>query len=354
MSKGNILVAPLNWGLGHATRCIPVINALRDDNYTPIIASDGIALELLRKEFPELEYYELPSLKIKYSKRGFWIKLGLIFQGYKLFRSIKQEQKSIKKIVQEKQIKGIISDNRLGLFHPDIPSAVITHQIKVFSGGTTWLTSKLHRLFIARYDECWIPDNKTKPHLSGRLGHIKKTRLKLKYIGLLSRFQVKNIETKYDVLILISGPEPQRQAFENIMLEEFKTYKGKAVLVRGKVEGEQKEYFEGEIKVINYLTSKELEILIQKSKIVVARSGYTTLMDMAKLNKKAFFIPTPKQTEQQYLAMSLKKHNFAPYSQQKKFNLNMIGDAKLYEGLGQFFVSNDTILSDAFKLFERK
>jgi len=354
MSKGNILVAPLNWGLGHATRCIPIINALKKEDYTPIIASDGKALELLKKEFPELEYYKLPPLKIKYSKSGLWIKLGLLFQGYKLYKSIRQEQKFIKSLVSQKNINGIISDNRLGMFHPDIPSAVITHQLKVFSGGTTWLTSKLHRYFISKYDECWVPDNKNKPYLSGRLGHVKKTSLKLKYIGLLSRFQVRKVDLKYDVLILISGPESQRQVFENIMLNEFKTYKGKAVLVRGKIEDEQKEYFQEDIKVINYLKSKELETLIQESEVIIARSGYTTLMDMAKLNKKGLFIPTPKQTEQQYLAMSMKKHNIAPYSQQKKFNLNMLGDAKLYDGLGKFFVSNDTVLFKAFKLFERK
>jgi uncharacterized protein (TIGR00661 family) len=352
MSKGNILVAPLNWGLGHATRCIPIINILKKEDYSPIIASDGKALDLLRKEFPNLEYYELPSLKIKYSKRGIWIKLGLLFQGYKLYKSIRQEQNFIKSLVRQKDINGIISDNRLGMFHPDIPSAVITHQLKVFSGGTTWLTSKLHRYFISKYDECWVPDNKKKPHLSGRLGHVNKTSLNLKYIGLLSRFQLKSVKLKYDVLILISGPESQRQIFENIMLDEFKTYKGKAVLVRGKVEDEQKEYYKKDIKVINYLKSKELETLIQESEVIIARSGYTTLMDMAKLNKKAFFIPTPKQSEQQYLAMSMKKHDIAPYAQQKKFNLNMLGDAKLYEGLGKFFVRDDTVLRNAFKLFE--
>lgn len=354
MSKANILVAPLNWGLGHATRCIPIINTLKEEGYTPVIASDGKALDLLRKEFPELEYFELPALKIKYSKRGFWLKLSLLFQGYKLFKTIKEEQKFIKKLVLEKNLKGIISDNRLGLFHKDVPNAIITHQIKVFSGGTTWLTSKLHRFFIHKYDECWIPDNKEKPHLSGRLGHVKKTRLKIKYIGILSRFQHKNIELKNDVLILISGPESQRQVFEDLMLKEFKSYKGKAVMVRGKIENEQKEYYEGEIKIINYLKSDELETLIQQSEVIIARSGYTTLMDMAKLNKKALFIPTPKQTEQQYLAMSMKKHGIAPYTQQRKFNLNMIGDAKLYKGLGRFFIGNDTVLRKAFNLFERK
>jgi len=354
MSKGNILVAPLNWGLGHATRCIPIINALKKEDYTPIIASDGKALDLLRKEFPELEYYKLPALKIKYSKRGFWLKFNLMFQGYKLYKTIKQEQKFIKKLVLEKSLKGIISDNRLGMFHKAVPNAIITHQIKVFSGGTTWLTSKLHRFFIHKYDECWIPDNKDKPHLSGRLGHVKKTSLNLKYIGILSRFQPKAIDIKYDVLILISGPESQRQVFEDIMLKEFSAYKGKAVLVRGKVEDEQNEYDVGDIKVINYLKSKELETLIQQSEVVIARSGYTTLMDMAKLNKKALFIPTPKQTEQQYLAMSMKKHGIAPYAQQRKFNLNMLGDAKLYDGLGRFFVSDDIVLRNAFTLFERK
>jgi uncharacterized protein (TIGR00661 family) len=354
MSKGNILVAPLNWGLGHATRCVPIINALLEEGFTPIIASDGKALELLRKEFPELESHELPPLNIRYSKHKFWFKFNLLFQGYKLYKCIKQEQKFIEGFVEQKKLKGIIADNRLGMFCRNIPSVIITHQIRVFSGGTTWLTSKLHRFFISKYDECWIPDNKHKPYLSGKLGHVKRTRLNLNYIGLLSRFTMKKVEKKYDVLILISGPEKQRQVFEDIMMKEFKSFKGKAVLVQGKVEDKQNEHVDEGIKIFNYLKSGELETLIQQCEVVIARSGYTTLMDMAKLDKKAFFIPTPNQSEQQYLALSMKKHGVAPYAQQRKFNLNMFRDAKLYQGLGQFVTKNDKDLRRSFNLFERK
>jgi UDP:flavonoid glycosyltransferase YjiC (YdhE family) len=77
-----ILIAPLNWGLGHATRCIPIIKALQENNYIPIIASDGIALELLQKEFPYVQTLKLPSYKIEYAKNGKNFKWKLL----KIFR----------------------------------------------------------------------------------------------------------------------------------------------------------------------------------------------------------------------------------------------------------------------------
>ncbi len=354
MSKGSILVAPLNWGLGHATRCIPIIKALEDEGYEPILGSDGKALSLLRKEFPNLKYYELPELKISYAKRGFWFIFKLISQFLKFFKTYQQERKIINKIVEEQNLKGIISDNRLGLFHHAVPSVVITHQLKVYAGGFTWLSTFFHQFFISKYHECWIPDRKERPNMSGKLGHLKRSRLKLRYIGYLSRFEIKDYPTIYDVLIIISGPEPQRSKLEKIMLSEFSDYNGKVALVKGLVEDEMSCTEEHGIKVFNFLTASELEKMILQSKVIISRSGYSSLMDLGKLNKPVVLIPTPGQSEQQYLAKSMKKHAVAPYSQQHKFTINMINDVKLYKGLGSLFVEGDLDFRDAFSLFERK
>lgn len=354
MSKGKILVTPLNWGLGHATRSIPVINALLEEGYTPIIASDGKALVLLKQEFPKLKFYDLPELDIKYSKNKFFFKFSLISQTFKFFKSFRQERQLLHKLDKEEDLSGIISDNRLGFYHKDIPCAVMSHQLKIYSGSTTWLSSKIHQYFLSKYDECWVPDKAKRPYLSGKLGHVKRTSLNLKYIGFLSRFNHREVEKRYDVLVLISGPEPQRTIFEKLMLAEFKNYKGKVALVRGIIEDQQNTFLENDIKIYNYLKSKELEALILESEVVIARSGYTSLMDLAKLKKKVILIPTPGQPEQQYLAKSMKKHGIAPYSQQRKFSLNMINDAKLYAGLHSITTGNDLSLRDAFRLFERK
>ena len=149
----NILVAPLNWGLGHATRCIPIINALLENGFNPILASDGSALALLRKEFPQLTSLELPSYNIEYAKKGENFKWKLIKNSPKTIGAILTEKAQIKKWVVEYDLQGIISDNRLGVYSKKVPSVFITHQLIVLSGKTTWISSKLHQFFIAKFNE---------------------------------------------------------------------------------------------------------------------------------------------------------------------------------------------------------
>ena len=157
--KKRILIAPLNWGLGHATRCIPIINALVNFNFEPIIASDGAALELLKKEFPELKFIELPSYNIEYSKKGSFIKLKLLKNTPKILKAIKVEHKIVQDVILKNKIDGIISDNRFGVYSKKIPSIYITHQLHVLSGNTTWLSTKLHQKFINNYIESILPNH---------------------------------------------------------------------------------------------------------------------------------------------------------------------------------------------------
>jgi UDP:flavonoid glycosyltransferase YjiC (YdhE family) len=169
--KKNILVAPLNWGLGHATRCVPIINALIDNNFNPIIASDGVALALLKKEFPELQTIEFPSYHIEYPKNGKHFMLKMIANSPKMISAVLKERRLVKKIITSYKIEGIISDNRLGVRNKKIPSVFITHQLTVLTGSTTWLTTKVHRYIINQFKECWVPDVAGIPNLSGELGH---------------------------------------------------------------------------------------------------------------------------------------------------------------------------------------
>jgi hypothetical protein len=193
-SSKNILVAPLNWGLGHSTRCIPIINKLLEFGYNPILASDGEALALLRKEFPQLTILELPSYEIKYAKKGHLFKWKIAKNAPKILKAVKNERKIVKEWIQEHNISGIISDNRFGVVSKKIPSVFITHQLNVLSGTTTYFTSVIHRNWIKKFNECWVPDIKGKPNLSGKLGHLKKTKLKIRYIGVLSRFSKKETD----------------------------------------------------------------------------------------------------------------------------------------------------------------
>jgi uncharacterized protein (TIGR00661 family) len=350
--RPKILVAPLNWGLGHATRCIPIIEALIEKGFEPIIASDGVALHILQKEFPRLTFLELPSYQIEYAKKGAFFKWKLIKNSPKMMEAIYKERKLVKKWVKEYGISGIISDNRLGIYSKKVPSVFITHQLNVLTGNTSWITSKLHQYIIKKYDECWVPDVAEIPNLTGKLGHLENPHFKINYIGPLSRFTKKELPKKYDLLIILSGPEPQRSILELHLREEIKRYKGKVVFVRGVIETEQKSEQTEHVTFYNFMTSVELEQTFNESEIVLCRSGYTTVMDLAKLGKKAFFIPTPGQFEQEYLAKKYKKEGIVPYAKQEKFVIENLFEIDLYKGLNTFKYNLD--LKKLFLLFERE
>ncbi|MFN3756610.1 MAG: glycosyltransferase [Flavobacterium sp.] len=347
-----ILVAPLNWGLGHATRCIPIINELIRHNFEPIIASDGVALQLLQKEFPQLTFLELPSYQIEYAKNGAFFKWKLIKNSPKMMEAIVNERKLTKKWVKEYGLHGIISDNRLGVHSKKVPSVFITHQLNVLTGNTSWISSKIHQYIIKKYDECWVPDVETKPNLSGKLGHLKHPHFKISYIGPLSRLEKKEYPIQYDVMVLLSGPEPQRGMLEALLLEECSKYEGKVLFVKGVVSGEQTTNETGSMTLYNYMTTDQLEQAIQESKLILCRSGYTTVMDLAKLGKKAYFIPTPGQFEQEYLAKKYKKEGWVPYSKQDKFRIENLYEIDLYKGLPK--IEKQTDWKQLLLLFEGK
>ncbi|MDT0558618.1 glycosyltransferase [Ichthyenterobacterium sp. W332] len=350
--KRELLIAPLNWGLGHATRCIPIINALLKHKITPVIASDGAALRLLEREFQDLEFIELPSYNITYSKNAKNFKLKMIKDSPRVLKAIKKERKLIKSLVKERSFCGIISDNRLGVYSNEIPSVFITHQLNVLSGSTTWLSSKLHHNYVKKFNQCWVPDHIGTPNLSGKLGHSNTFYSKLKYIGPISRFEKNNSPNTYKLLVLLSGPEPQRTILEQKILNLLTKYKHDVLVVRGVVEQQVETEKKGRITIINYMTSKDLEAAILKSEIILSRSGYTTIMDLAKLNKKAFFIPTPGQYEQEYLAKNLDEQGLVPSCSQEEFNLDELDRVKDYSGLKSFdYVIN---FKKLFSLFEGK
>ncbi|MGL2965132.1 glycosyltransferase family protein [Flavobacterium sp. XGLA_31] len=348
----NILVAPLNWGLGHATRCIPIIRELQKNGFTVIIASDGAALHMLQKEFPQLLSLELPSYDIEYAQNEDDFKWTLIKNSPKMIAAIFTEKKIVKKWLTEFNIQGIISDNRLGVHNKKVPSVIITHQLNVLSGDTTWISSKLHQHFIKKFTECWVPDIEEKPNLTGKLGHLKDKKLRVKYIGPLSRLEKKELKPLYDLMIILSGPEPQRTILEQKLKKEIRSFKGKIVFVKGIIEPEQKKEKSRNVLFYNYMTSEELERTFNKSKMVLCRSGYTTVMDLAKLKKMAFFIPTPGQFEQEYLAKKLKRDGFVPFATQDDFVIENLLEVGLYKGLPQ--LRKDVDWAALLMLFERE
>lgn len=351
MQSKNILVAPLNWGIGHATRCIPIINELIQDGFNPIIASDGSALEFLIKEFPELKSFELPSYGIKYPKNGLWLKAKLIRQSLSIRKAIKSEREFVNSLIDSENLIGIISDNRLGVLSKKVPSVYITHQINVFSGLTTFISSWLHQYYINQFDECWIPDNESENSLSGKLseGNLKGP---IRYLGILSRLKYQKTEHKYDLLVLLSGVEPLRSNLEKKVIYELKDYKGTVLFVRGIISDNNEKSVNGSITFCDYLVSYELENALNSSKLVLSRSGYSTILDLAKMRKKAFFIPTTGQNEQEYLAKKLKTLQIAPFSSAKKFKIEMLKEVDNYNGFKKDTVKPFPL--ELFHLFNRK
>ena len=323
--KPRVLVAPLDWGLGHATRCIPIITELLQRECEVIIAADGAINSLLRDEFPALDFLPLFGYRIRYSKKKFFLPWNMILQLPKVTYAIYREHRWLKAIIKKHKIDAVISDNRFGMYNKIIPSIYITHQllIKAANRFSENFLQHLHFYFINKYTKCWVPDFE-KNELAGKLSHPVNIPQNVKYIGALSRFEKKkgDIEKRYDLLIMLSGPEPQRTILEKKMLNDLTVYNGKALLVRG-LPGNDKNIRSknASLEIINHLSGEELNKAIQQSLMVISRSGYTTIMDLIKLNKKAILIPTPGQTEQEYLADYLMKNKIFFSMQQKDFVL---------------------------------
>ena len=317
-----ILISPLDWGLGHASRIIPLIDKYLEQGDNVIIAGSGMSLNLLKKQFPQLKSVEIPSFKMKYSagKSQVW---AVIKAFPKLIYYSIREHRALKRIVEEENIDFIISDNRFGLYHKSVPSAYITHQLLIkLPKGWTWLepfVAFVHRCIINKFTECWVPDfEEMSESLAGELSHPNKKPRNVKYIGVLSRFNLseRSVGThgscvRNQILVILSGAEPQRTIFENELLTSLQNNPSEnIILIKGKIEAEQKITKVGKVTVYNYMNTEELQENILKADKIICRSGYSSIMDLHALGKlqNATLIPTPGQTEQEYLAEYISNH----------------------------------------------
>lgn len=344
----SILIAPLNWGLGHATRCIPIIRELlRSPSITVILASDGRALQLLRQEFPNLTALELPAYQIHYrSTSMIWNIAG---QVPKILRAIYQEQQAIKQLVRDYKIDLIISDNRYGCYHPAVRSIFMTHQInlRIPFRPLEYITNRFNYLWLKKFETVWIPDYEGETNLAGNLSRSAGLE-EVVYLGALSRFKKKDIPIKYDVIVVLSGPEPQRSILEQKIIEQTQGLPYQFLLVQGKTEVQQHFFIKKNIEVRSFLNSVALNEAILASKIVVARSGYSTLMDLMVLGKKAIFIPTPGQTEQEYLAATCQQINVSTGLESRQFYSQSQESLDLQEAL-QLMMNADEVFSPFFE-----
>ncbi|MEN8137136.1 MAG: glycosyltransferase [Bacteroidota bacterium] len=328
----NILIAPLNWGLGHASRCIPLIRQHIEQGNRVIIASDGESLLLLQKEFPELESVELPSYGINYP-RGRQLIWHLLKMTNRILQTINAENEVLEELMEKYKLDLVISDNRLGMYHKGVLSVYLTHQTNIQAGKFSKIANKVHHYYMKRFNEIWIPDYESDLSLAGELSDYSGGQI-VRYIGPLSRFMCnKSIKEKDKLLILLTGPEPQRSLFQEIIYSQLSDVKKEVTIVLGIVEGNMTVDKKDNITVYNYMPAAELEKEMMESSLVISRSGYSTIMDLFALKKKAFFIPTPGQTEQEYLARFLEEKKICNYSYQESFRLiDVFAKSENYSG----------------------
>ncbi|MCB9308062.1 MAG: glycosyltransferase [Lewinellaceae bacterium] len=298
-----ILVAPLNWGLGHASRCIPLISALETMGAEVILASDGVALNLLKAEFPHLKAVSLPSYRIRYDTSN--MVLNIAKQMPRITYAVRAEQWVTDRLAREFGLHGIISDNRYGCFSRLTSNVLLTHQLypKVRNRMLEWTAHRVLGRAFSKFQEIWVPDVANEPSLSDELSHgSRAVHPNIQYVGPLSRLHRRDIEQEYDVVIVLSGPEPQRTYLEQRLLEQAMLLPQKFIIVQGKTHAKEHHFAAENIEMVSYLTSKELNDVLLAGEVMICRSGYSSIMDLAALGKKAILIPTPGQTEQEYLA----------------------------------------------------
>ena len=344
-----MLICPLDWGLGHATRCIPLIRVLRAQGHVVVILATGSGRNLLQKEFPDLEVGSLPGFSMRYAKQRFLQPFWLFAQLPFFLLSAWRDHQRINSCVKSYKIDWVISDGRYGLRSSMVPSVLISHQLCVLPPGPRWWSEfwrsplfQVNKWVLRNYVEIWVPDFSGDWNLSGRLAHDFSPWSKVRYIGPLSRFRPDTLGwdtpltkigngsegTSIDFLALVSGPEPQRTLFEEKLLVQLRKCQGTRVLIRGlpdKTEGNIPQSVKpGKLTVLNHLPEKELFSLLMTSKNLICRSGYTSVMELAGLGRThILMIPTPGQPEQEYLAEHLGKMGFVAFQPQEKMNLEI-------------------------------
>lgn len=299
-----IIVAPLNWGLGHATRTIPIVRELLAQEKEVILASDGEALELLKAEFPQLKAVTLPSYQVRYDYASLF--MLMLSNSPNISTAIRKEKAKCKQLIQELKPDMIISDSRFGFRNKSVRSVIITHQLYPLGSNPIlrWFLEKGNRRFLNKFDECWVPDD-MEHKLSGVLSQNPRIN-NVRFLGPLSRLD-KNHTVKsegYDLAIVLSGPEPARSKVEARLIELLEESPKKICLVRG-TKAPAQVTLPKRWTIHHLADSQQINEILLQSKTVVSRSGYTSIMDYGHLGIGAYLVPTPGQTEQEYLAKYL-------------------------------------------------
>jgi UDP:flavonoid glycosyltransferase YjiC (YdhE family) len=321
-----VLFAVLNWGMGHASRSVPIIRALKGTGAKVVLASDGVAADLLQKEFPDLELHILPGYNVTYPSKSIYI--NVLLSGVHILNAIRKEKAWLRKFRKSNVLDLIISDNRYGIQAKDLPSVLITHQLTLLGKSTPanrigeWMIRNL----ILRFHEVWIPDWEGDATLTGGMAVWRHKRPPLFYIGPQSRFSPMStrLNRDKDLIVILSGPEPQRTHFEEKIRQQLSQIPGNHILIRGVIDDVPPHFITSpHVAEFDILPAEVLQHWIGRSRMQVSRSGYSTVMDLVFSGIPALMVPTPGQFEQEYLCLHLQGKGPWIFQQQDELDIGL-------------------------------
>ncbi len=352
----NVFIAPLNWGLGHATRLLPLIRKFLDHDYRVYIGASGRSKELLLKEVPDCIYIDFPEYPIKYSKSHLFVSRFMLVTFPGMLLAMRKEKRILKKLQAQYQFAIIISDNRFSLALKNVDCYLISHQLRYKLpwpiGKMEWLPEYFNFYLFNKYRKILVPDREEAESLSGDLSHHMRyiPKEKLYYTGIITDLELEeeNHSQSIDYFVIISGPEPQRTIFEQIVFNQIHKFDGKIVGALGIPEKNYKIRI-GKAVFYAYLNRKEMLSYMNRAKFIIARPGYTTVMEMVELGKRGLFVPTPGQIEQEYLARHFMDKGWCFSKKQSGINLReSVKQAKMYPGFPNNFAPTGQNLENLF------
>ncbi len=310
--------------MGHASRSVPIIRAFQEKGIHISLASDGVAADLFRAEFPHLVVHELPSYKVSYPSANIY--LNVLWSTWNILTAKRKERRWLRQFRKTNNLDAVISDNRYGLRAKDITSVLITHQLQLY-GDWAWgnrLGEFIIRRWIRKFTEVWVPDWQGASSLTGGMATWQYSHPPVHYIGPISRFHVANTDQPkdIDIIAILSGPEPQRTYLEQKVREQLLGIEGHHLLIRGTKEMADRDFVQApNLKIIHFLPAVDLQQWISQSRMLISRSGYSTVMDLVYSGISALMIPTPGQFEQEFLCTYLQGKGPWQFQDQKDMDI---------------------------------
>jgi UDP:flavonoid glycosyltransferase YjiC (YdhE family) len=350
---GHVFVSPLNWGLGHSTRDIPLIEELLRQGHEVSIGTSGNALTLLQRECPECNFILFKDYPAPYSDSRFFLP-SFIAGIPALLRAFAVERKRLEQILAENKFDLIISDNRMCVYSSLIPSYFISHQLRYSMPGYLYplelMTIPFNSFFHSKFEGVIVPDIDPlggSKNLSGKLSrtNLNVTKRRVYYAGILTSTKKMALIEDLDYLAIVSGPEPQRTKLEEIVMKQVQTLPGEKVVLLGSPQKDLHQKVDGHTTVHSYVSTEEKAVLMNRARFIITRSGYTTMMELAELDKKhGLFTPTPGQTEQEYLSRYYARQGwFLSRSQYKLKLAEDVEKAMQYRGFPEMAKTEENV-----------